>query len=140
MTRAFVVALMLGLIVFVIVSRRWSTPAPGLVRYAPPPIYATWWSKVEACSGLTAPMSRAVVSWWRTPHDEIPTSSGQLDDGVFFQHDREIALRSSHTLNEEVVRHEMLHALLAAHGIIGGHPPEYFVTRCHLTADSWGTP
>ena len=44
-----------------------------------------------------------------------------------------IVLAGNYETSEMAVRHEMLHHLLDR----TGHPPEYFVTRCHLTWDSW---
>ena len=47
-----------------------------------------------------------------------------------------IVLAGNYENSEMAVRHEMLHHLLDR----TGHPPEYFIDRCHLTWESWAGP
>lgn len=97
-------------------------PAAELRPFAPPIQYPTWWRMVEACSGIQGDFR--AVHWYTTWGDLIV--GGQSYDGFWWQDGDRIALQYSQTYQGGTVRHEMLHALLQS----GGHPPEYFHTRC----------
>lgn len=72
---------------------------------------------------MNALLSTAIRLRWRTPAGWLPLLA------LFAGCD---LLGPAEPL-PEVVRHEMLHALLDR----GDHPPEYFVSRCGLTWESW---
>jgi hypothetical protein len=96
----------------------------GAVPFSPPRVYAHWWAMTEQCSGITAPM--AAVSWYQVP-DVTRFSLGDKDvQGWWAGPGNTIVLAGAAALDGEVVRHEMLHALL--HG--GGHERGYFLERC----------
>jgi hypothetical protein len=103
------------------------------VAFTPPPEFEAWWAKTEACSGRAAE-PRGIV-WYVVPDASGFASSQGQDVGFWSRgtNGARIIIAGTYMGNEMVVRHEMLHALLDR----GDHPPEYFVTRCHLTWDSW---
>ena len=92
--------------------------------------YATWWSMTEACSGLQGNLD--AVSWYAVPEDTLGgfALDGSEYDGYWVRAGDRIYLASNAVNRGSVVRHEMLHALLQN----GGHPVEYFVTRCGALA------
>lgn len=95
----------------------------------PPPVYRTWWAQTEACSGLAGDFDR--VEWLVVPGHSFPCSSGNC--AGHWQPGHQIFLASDWTMNELVVRHEMLHDLLQH----SGHPDPPFGHGCSLTWESW---
>lgn len=82
----------------------------------------------EACSGLTGALD--AVSWYVVPDE----SALQRDEGVrgyWSMASNRIVLVAQDTLDGGGVRHEMLHALIRAHG----HPRAQFLGRCAGTVD-----
>jgi hypothetical protein len=100
---------------------------PGAERFTPPAVYRQWWTLTEACSGLHG--SFDAVRWYVLPN----ASTLELDDGTVVNAAWE-ARGNRIILAEEwdgryagdLVRHEMLHALLQA----GSHAREAFIGRC----------
>lgn len=88
---------------------------------APLAPYRTWWSLVEGCSGLRGDFSD--VRWYTS--ESLATDDGGHCGGWTPDGNR-IVLALDHVTDGGTVRHEMLHALLGR----GGHPTEYFVSRC----------
>jgi hypothetical protein len=108
-------------------------PPAGAVLMSPPAQYAAWYASTEACAQLTGAAGR--IEWYVVPGvSTFDTSIGEKV-GLWERvgNVSRITIAGNYTDNEMVVRHEMLHDLLER----AGHPPEYFVTRCHLTWDSW---
>lgn len=108
---------------------------PGAVRLAAPEIYRDWHLKTEECSGRTGEFP--TIQFYVVPGvDSFSTEEGRkvgwwiLEGGI-----NRIVIAGNLAAQEMVVRHEMLHALLQR----AGHPPEYFVDRCHLTWESWNS-
>jgi len=95
----------------------------------PPAIYREWWARTESCSGLTADFDR--VRWSVIPGYSFPCASGHC--AGHWEPSHEIYLAGDWTMNEMVVRHEMLHDLLQR----GGHPNPPFGQGCPLTWDTW---
>jgi hypothetical protein len=93
------------------------------VEIAPPVPYARWWALTEACSGRSAPFSG--VRWFVAPRSAM-LLDGEQYSGYWFADGNRIVLESSALHSGEVVRHEMLHALMQ----IGSHPRVDFVDRC----------
>lgn len=98
----------------------------GAERFTPDTVYLRWWKETERCSGQRGRMGR--VRWFRYPDmDTIPRLANETQEAAarwVWPHDIYIAGR---VLRESTyVRHEVLHDLLG----VGGHPSEYFVTRC----------
>lgn len=108
-------------------------PPAGAVLMTPPAQYATWYASTEACAQLTGAADR--IEWYVVPGvTTFETSIGEKV-GLWERvgNVSRITIAGNYTGNEMVVRHEMLHDLLER----AGHPPEYFVNRCHLTWESW---
>ena len=111
-------------------------PLPlGAVEIAAPAIYREWSDRTEACSGLSRSFS--AVRWYVVPGAETFQTEKGPKVGMWMSKggsDR-IVIAGQYRNSEMVVRHELLHHLLGQEG----HPDGYFVTRCHLTWDSWDT-
>jgi len=107
---------------------------PSAQLIAAPEQYREWWSKTEACSGMSGDFTR--VEWYVVPNAQTFQTSAGTKVGLWSHSSAgvRIILAGSYAENELVVRHEMLHALLDREG----HPKEYFQDRCALTWDSWG--
>lgn len=106
---------------------------PDAQLMSAPPEYLEWWHKTEACSGLQGDPS--TIEWFVVPDKAVFETEDGEKVGLWSR-SREgvrIVLAGDYAHSELVVRHEMLHALLNH----DGHPPEYFVTRCQLTWESW---
>lgn len=87
-----------------------SLPA-GAVRMEPLAVYSRWWSMTQECSALGGDFSR--VTWYVVPG--VGTISyGTLHDveGLWLDGNR-IVLAGGSVRNGQLVRHEMLHALLS---------------------------
>lgn len=94
---------------------------------AHPPIqYATWWKMMETCSGIEG--NFGAVTWYTVPVDSLGgfAFEGSELDGYWRKAGDRIYLAANALNRGGTVRHEMLHALLQS----GGHPLEYFATRC----------
>lgn len=97
-----------------------------------PAVYAAWWRMVEACSGRRGDLAR--VRWFSAPAPfEV---DGQLYDGYWHRGDwlrggDRIVLSTAWTPPGDLVRHEMLHALLRR----GDHPRAAFVEACGGVVD-----
>ena len=105
----------------------------GAVPLAPQPAYAAWFERTEGCSGLGGQFTS--IQWFVVPGaDTFQTSAGPKV-GMWEKAGSvaRIIIAGNYIGHEMVVRHEMLHHLLDREG----HPPEYFVTRCRLTWESW---
>jgi hypothetical protein len=98
--------------------------------------YQEWHSKTQACSGLSGDFS--TIKFYVVPGvDSFPTSQGaKVGEWTSKGGINRIVIAGNYREHEMVVRHELLHALLRREG----HPPEYFVDRCHLTWESWNGP
>lgn len=103
-----------------------TAPLPtGAQRFAPPDVYHQWWALTEACSGIRGDL--AMISWYEVPGAEsIPAPRGQTQQGEWESSGNRIVLAGKSRLEGDLVRHEMLHALLRR----GAHPRQSFVGRC----------
>lgn len=88
----------------------------------PLPVYAEWWSMTEECSGLTGEFSR--IEWYVVPGASSFRSGGRDASGIYSN--GRIVLAGNAQRAGDLVRHEMLHALLNRLG----HPRDAFVARC----------
>ena len=74
----------------------------------PGPEYATWYAETEECTGIKGDFER--VLWFtfpdRFPCEEFGTCSGFWDDHRIF-------LQAENANNEGLVKHEIIHDLLA---------------------------
>jgi hypothetical protein len=92
------------------------------VYFIPPAEWRAWWEVLESCSGRRGDFDS--VRWFRVLSGEINVR-GETAFAAWYERGNRIAL-TSETERGELVRHEMLHALLQG----GSHPAEYFAVRC----------
>jgi hypothetical protein len=101
---------------------------PGAEQFVPPAVYQQWWSLTQQCSDLTASLSD--VTWYRVPGAaDIPLGDGSSVNGRWDAAGNRIILAGDSELEGDLVRHEMLHALLRS----AGHPRSAFIGRCSGT-------
>src|ERR1044071_3564806 len=105
----------------------------GAVEIAPPAVYREWSQRTQTCSGLTGDFS--AVKWYVVPGVEAFATTDGPKVGLWTSSGRSdrIIIAGAYEGDEMVVSHELLHHLIHR----AGHPADYFVTRCHLTWDSW---
>ncbi len=90
-----------------------------------PPEYEAWWAMVETCSEHRADLGD--VRWWTLPdQDSLPNGSG----GTYYLVGNEIGLAGNAVREGYLVRHEMLHAVLARNGWTTSHAKEFFERHC----------
>ena len=104
----------------------------GAEPLAAPPVYKEWWAKTQACSGLSGDFDR--VRFETVPGDEFACPTGTCVGR--WESNHHIYLAQDWSLNEMVVRHEMLHELLGK----AGHPDPPFGHGCPLTWATWPGP
>jgi hypothetical protein len=104
-----------------------SEPArdPRAEKLQPPPVYSRWWSMTESCSGVQGRMSN--VSWYQVPGSDVVDSNGEYVAGYWGPVSNSIVLAGNGILFGDLVRHEMLHALLRQQS---GHSRVFFVEHC----------
>ena len=101
----------------------------GDVPLNPPAVYREWWNKTQACSGLTGDFER--ITWSVIQGSSFACSSGQC--AGHWSEDHHIYLAGDWSMDEMVVRHEMLHDLIGR----PGHPAPPFGQGCPLTWETW---
>jgi hypothetical protein len=113
----------------------------GAEEMSPPAVYSRWWQMTQACSGRSRDI--ASIEWYRTPGQSFAVN-GQQAAGLWLRN--RIVIAGDAVYEGQVVRHEMLHALLGT----SGHPREAFLgacasivtclTECVQDAGPWTTP
>ena len=78
----------------------------------PPRPYAFWWQLTESCSARTAAFDN--VRWYVVPNAAAIDVQGQRYGGYWFSKNNSIAMAGKKVLDAQLVRHEMLHALVGA--------------------------
>ena len=97
----------------------------GAEHFVPPAVYQQWWQLTEECSGSSG--SFTGVLWYRVPGvDVIPLGDGTSVNARWDASGNRIILAGDTEFAGDLVRHEMLHALLRS----GGHPRNAFIARC----------
>lgn len=118
------------------------TYPPGTVQFSPLdsfPEYATWWAKIQQCSGTTRPFSD--LNFFVVKGAVDFEHGGQSVYGYFVV-PMNIVLADASLDIEPQVEHEMLHAALYQrfglkyYNETGAHPPEYFQQRCGFVAQN----
>ena len=106
-----------------------TAPLPnGAERFDPPTVYAQWWSLTEGCSGLTGDLADA--AWYRVPGAaDLPFNGESSVGGIWYPEGNRIVLAGDQQFAGDLVRHEMLHALLKS----AGHPRAAFIDKCDGT-------
>lgn len=93
--------------------------------FTPPAFYREWWALTESCSGLRGDFSR--IAWFRVPGARwIPLGDGTSVNGFWDPNTGRIVLDGYSERAGDLVRHEMLHALLGS----AGHVRGAFIGRC----------
>lgn len=102
-----------------------STLPNGAQRFTPPAVYRQWWALTEACSGLHG--SFDAVQWYQIPDaTTLQLPNGQVVNAMETNNRIVIAAGMDGLYSGDLVRHEMLHALLRT----GGHPRDAFIGKC----------
>jgi hypothetical protein len=116
----------LPLLLLIAACERPSAPVltDGAQRFEPPPAYRLWWDMTVQCSGRRAPLS--AVRWYFVPGAQTVQVNGQTYAGYWSSEGNNIVLAEAAMLDGSLVRHEMLHSLIAR----GGHPRDDFLGRC----------
>jgi hypothetical protein len=95
---------------------------PDAVGYFEKPTFLQWWRELEACSKLSRSIDK--VGFFYVPHETLPSAlHGIRTVGLYFPQSNRIFVVEAEKSNRQVVRHEMMHALLRDES---GHPPRYF--------------
>ena len=106
-------------------------PIEASWKVTPPAIYAEWWSKTEACSGRSGRMQRVTFYAVDAPPGRIHLGD-QRAEAWWVREGNRIYLPKDELLREQLVRHEMLHALTRE----THHSSESFVRRCHVASEA----
>ena len=93
------------------------------VQFAPPAYYQTWWQVVEECAGKRTPFD--AISWFSVGAGQLVVRGGNAAGAWFVDGNRIVMVHGWQSLGN-VVRHEMLHAIIRD----GGHTKEYFHRKC----------
>ncbi len=97
---------------------------PSAVQFTPLPAYAVWWEMTEACSGRSSSLD--AVQWYQVPDNVALEIDGKEVSAYWSAASNRIVVSSSVVRDGQVVRHEMLHALLRSKG----HSRSEFLERC----------
>ena len=101
----------------------WDSEFPdSAALFVPPAQWRVWWEVLEDCSGRRGRFDD--VTWFKAPFGEI-TFEGRVAYAMWYADGNKIAL-SRDLETDELVRHEMLHAVLQD----GSHSDDYFLRRC----------
>jgi len=104
---------------------------PGAVSIDPPSAYTWWWEQTQSCANLSASLSG--VHWYIVPGaSSVTTADGREAAGYWDSRTRRIVLAGAFKFLGDVVRHEMLHALLDD---AKKHPRAYFLQKCAGVVD-----
>ena len=95
---------------------------PDAVRYFDGDMFPQWWAELEACSKRSRPL-RWVNFYYVRRDTFLSVLHGIRTVGLYFPDSDRIFIVESEKSNRQVIRHEMMHALLKDES---GHPPEYF--------------
>jgi hypothetical protein len=99
------------------------------VQFNPPAVYTRWWSLTQECSGLTGDL--AAIRWYVVPNaGSLQLKDGSSVNGYYLRGSNRIVLDGTDALSGDLVRHEMLHALLRGPASGPSHPREMFIRRC----------
>jgi len=95
---------------------------PDAVEYSIGPEFRGWWMGLQACSGLSGRLTD--IDFFYVPRESLPSAlHGIRTVGAYYPSSNRIFVVQSAKLDREVIRHEMMHALLRNES---GHPPKYF--------------
>src|SRR5688500_6411711 len=92
--------------------------------FMPPPAYALWWKMTEACSGVSGSFSNG--EWYEVPDGVALELDGRPVCAYWSAASNRITVSSAVVRNGQVIRHEILHALLKSKG----HSRSAFLEDC----------
>ena len=81
----------------------------GTRLFTPPPVYQTWWTMAQECSGRSGSLSD--VEWYVVPGASDFEHQGRMVSGYWSRASNRIVLAEKAMLDGPLVRHEMLHSL-----------------------------
>lgn len=131
-----------------------SAVLPMISNYIAPAVYEQWWQEIAACEQLPLPVTHYRVRWYQINagmfFDGLQPiyardSTGQIrhdEEGhVFIMWAAAISYPGAleafvslpYMFEQTIIKHEMVHFLMAWAGEPGGHPKERFDGRCGLT-------
>jgi hypothetical protein len=96
----------------------------GTRRFTPPPVYQTWWSMAQECSGRDGSLSN--VEWYVVSGVADFEHQGRMVSGYWSKASNRIVVAEKAVFDGPLVRHEMLHAL--EHDV--DHERSPFLERC----------
>lgn len=100
----------------------------GSESFSPPAVYQQWWSLTESCSGISGDFAQ--VKWYQIPGtSRFDLGEGIAANGAWAKDGNKIIIAGDAILDGDLVRHEMLHALLQ----VRGHPRDAFIGHCDGT-------
>ncbi len=106
-------------------------PVEAAWRVTPPAIYKEWWAKTEACSGRRGTLQKVAFYAVDAPPGRIHLGD-QRAEAWWVREGNRIYLPKDELLREQLVRHEMLHAITRE----THHSSESFVRRCHVASEA----
>lgn len=110
-----------------------AAPGPAPVQparaFEPPPVYATWWARTERCAGRRSSLKAVRFYAVEAPRGYIYLA-GQRARAWWVRDGNRIYLPAHLVFDEQLVRHEMLHAITDE----ARHSPRDFVRQCHLAS------
>lgn len=96
----------------------------GAIQFTPPAKYRAWWRLTESCSGVQGDLN--AIRWYVLPKAGTFDLSGDTVNGAWYGDGNRIVIADSSLSDGELVRHEMLHALIR----VPKHPRDQFLGRC----------
>ena len=96
----------------------------GAVAFDPPEVYRTWWTMVEACSGVSG--SFAHLGWYRATASAVEARGGKDVEAYYDYTAKRVVVAEEAVYAGRTIRHEMLHALRGQ----PGHPARVFLDAC----------
>jgi hypothetical protein len=95
---------------------------PDGIEFFDEALFPPIWAELKACSHLSGDLRK--VDFYYVPRATLPpVDQGVRTLGMYFPKSNRIFVVESEKANRDVIRHEMMHALL---GKLPGHPPQYF--------------
>jgi hypothetical protein len=93
-------------------------------QFTPPSFYTTWWEMTKSCSGASGSLDE--VTWYEVPAGVPLELDGKPVSAYWSAGSNRIVVSSDVREDGQVIRHEMLHALLRDKGHFRGD----FLERC----------
>lgn len=108
-------------------------PPATQMDFPPMNIYYEWWQQVEACAELPGDMTRIRWTVANRSYLALVSDSTHLLLAMYRPKEQQILIGLVWVADPNVIRHEMLHAILDQHGLLKDddqHPEQYFIHDC----------